>query len=138
MDQQSANITNRTITPIITPISSNRGVLVIQATGKPKLSPGPQHGISNQGVATLIVMCCVLTIIMMFCCFAAPGIRDLCKRYVFRQCVIDDPEVNNVWTRRRELAAQHKIINEKQQQRRLSRSSEHRQSRRHSSTRRPL
>lgn len=32
-----------------------------------------------------------------------------------------------VWTRRRELAAELKIVNEKQQQRRLSRSSEHRQ-----------
>ncbi|XP_044746204.1 uncharacterized protein LOC123307822 [Coccinella septempunctata] len=98
MEQPSANITNRTIAPMITPITSNRGVLVIQATGKPKIPTVPPNGISNQGVATLIVMCCVLTIIMMFCCFAAPGIRDLCKRYVFRQCVIDDPDVNNVQT----------------------------------------
>ncbi|KAL3286154.1 hypothetical protein HHI36_000666, partial [Cryptolaemus montrouzieri] len=62
---------------------------------KPKVPTSYHNGMSNQGLATLIVMCCVLGIIVMFCCLAAPGIRDLCKRYVFRQCVIDDPEVDN-------------------------------------------
>jgi hypothetical protein len=55
---------------------------------------------NSQGVATLIVMIVVLTIIILFCCFAAPGVRDLCKRYVFRTCVMDDPDRDNVYTRR--------------------------------------
>ncbi|KAK9875419.1 hypothetical protein WA026_007812 [Henosepilachna vigintioctopunctata] len=73
-------------------------IFSILVTAKPKIPPPTHNGISNQGVATLVVMCCVLAIIIMFCCFAAPGIRDLCKKYVFRTCVIDDPEVNNVQT----------------------------------------
>lgn len=40
-------------------------------------------------------MIVVLTIIILFCCFAAPGVRDLCKRYVFRTCVMDDPDIDN-------------------------------------------
>ncbi|KAH1014488.1 hypothetical protein HUJ05_012346 [Dendroctonus ponderosae] len=51
---------------------------------------------TNQGYATLIVMLAVLTIIVLFCCFSAPGIRNLCKRYIFRSCPYDDPEVDNV------------------------------------------
>ncbi|ENN81398.1 hypothetical protein YQE_02214, partial [Dendroctonus ponderosae] len=50
---------------------------------------------TNQGYATLIVMLAVLTIIVLFCCFSAPGIRNLCKRYIFRSCPYDDPEVDN-------------------------------------------
>ncbi|XP_068893586.1 uncharacterized protein [Tenebrio molitor] len=53
---------------------------------------------NSQGVATLIVMIVVLTIIILFCCFAAPGVRDLCKRYVFRTCVMDDPDRDNAST----------------------------------------
>ena len=49
----------------------------------------------NQGVATLLVMLAVLTIIVLFCCFSAPGIRNLCKRYVFRTCAYDDPDIDN-------------------------------------------
>lgn len=63
--------------------------------GKHGVSTGPPTHTYNQGYATLIVMIAVLTIIILFCCFAAPGIRDLCKRYVFRSCVIDDPAEDN-------------------------------------------
>ncbi|XP_060522062.1 uncharacterized protein LOC132699390 isoform X3 [Cylas formicarius] len=54
----------------------------------------------NQGIATLLVMIAVLTIIILFCCFSAPGIRSLCKRYIFRTCPYDDPNLDNVYTRR--------------------------------------
>ncbi|XP_060522046.1 uncharacterized protein LOC132699390 isoform X1 [Cylas formicarius] len=49
----------------------------------------------NQGIATLLVMIAVLTIIILFCCFSAPGIRSLCKRYIFRTCPYDDPNLDN-------------------------------------------
>lgn len=53
----------------------------------------------NQGFATLLVMIAVLTIIILFCCFSAPGIRGLCRKYIFRSCRYDDPAVDNVYTR---------------------------------------
>ncbi|KAF7284475.1 hypothetical protein GWI33_022069 [Rhynchophorus ferrugineus] len=53
----------------------------------------------NQGIATLLVMIAVLSIIILFCCFSAPGIRNLCKRYIFRSCPYDDPDTDNVYTR---------------------------------------
>ncbi|EFA07331.1 uncharacterized protein LOC655240 [Tribolium castaneum] len=58
-----------------------------------KSTPTPSG--RNQEVATLVVMIVVLTIIILFCCFAAPGVRDLCKKYVFRTCVMDDPDIDN-------------------------------------------
>ncbi|XP_074035767.1 uncharacterized protein isoform X2 [Leptinotarsa decemlineata] len=65
-------------------------------SGKSSNTPVP----SDQGTATLIVMIAVLLIIVLFCCFSAPGIRGLCKRYIFRTCDIDDPDLDNVYTRR--------------------------------------
>ncbi|KAG5877799.1 hypothetical protein JTB14_036821 [Gonioctena quinquepunctata] len=50
---------------------------------------------SDQGTATLIVMVAVLLIIVLFCCFSAPGIRGMCKRYIFRTCDMDDPDLDN-------------------------------------------
>nr|CAI5845505.1 unnamed protein product [Callosobruchus analis] len=40
-------------------------------------------------------MLAVLGIIILFCCLAAPGIRGLCKRYICRTCIIDDPDLDN-------------------------------------------
>ncbi|CAG9860816.1 unnamed protein product [Phyllotreta striolata] len=51
-------------------------------------------------MATLIVMIAVLLIIILFCCFAAPGVRMMCKRYVFRRCMGNDPNIDNVYARR--------------------------------------
>lgn len=60
----------------------------------PGKTPNPEPD-NPQGLATLIVMICVLTIIILFCCFSAPGIRDLCKKYLFRSCTMDDPDLDN-------------------------------------------
>ncbi|KAL1513047.1 hypothetical protein ABEB36_002527 [Hypothenemus hampei] len=49
-------------------------------------------------------MIAVLTIIVLFCCFSAPGIRGLCKKYIFRSCPYDDPDVDNVNTAISEIA----------------------------------
>lgn len=59
------------------------------------MSPSPGRstahaGVANQGLATLLVMIVVLAIIVLFCCFAAPGIRDICRKLC--RCKIDDPE----------------------------------------------
>ncbi|XP_056638547.1 uncharacterized protein LOC130446353 isoform X4 [Diorhabda sublineata] len=63
----------------------------------------PKNTSSNsnqQGFATLIVMIAVLFIIVLFCCFAAPGIRMMCKRYIFRRCLPNDHNIDNVYARR--------------------------------------
>ncbi|KYB26702.1 hypothetical protein TcasGA2_TC015927 [Tribolium castaneum] len=75
-----------------------------------KSTPTPSG--RNQEVATLVVMIVVLTIIILFCCFAAPGVRDLCKKYVFRTCVMDDPDIDNVYTRRCRRRDEFKVISE--------------------------
>lgn len=60
------------------------------------MSPSPGNkatahaGVPNQGLATLLVMIAVLAIIILFCCFAAPGIRDICRKLC--RCKIDDPD----------------------------------------------
>lgn len=59
------------------------------------MSPSPGRstanaGVPNQGLATLLVMIAVLAIIILFCCFAAPGIRDICRKLC--RCKIDDPD----------------------------------------------
>lgn len=61
------------------------------------MSPSPGRstahasaGVGNQGLATLLVMIAVLAIIILFCCFAAPGIRDICRKLC--RCKIDDPD----------------------------------------------
>lgn len=74
--------------------------IVVNYTVKPKTTKTLRTNESDQGLATLLVMISVLAIIVLFCCLAAPGIRDLCNKYIFRHCVIDDPETNNVWNRR--------------------------------------
>ncbi|XP_050301099.1 uncharacterized protein LOC126739457 isoform X3 [Anthonomus grandis grandis] len=67
-------------------------------SSQPNKSTSDQN--PNQGIATLIVMIVVLTIIILFCCFSAPGIRGLCQKYIFRSCRYDDPSADNVYTRR--------------------------------------
>ncbi|XP_066154763.1 uncharacterized protein [Euwallacea fornicatus] len=64
----------------------------------------------NQGIATLLVMVAVLTIIILFCCFSAPGIRGLCKRYIFRSCQYDDPSVDNARTSAPDCAVTPTVI----------------------------
>lgn len=64
----------------------------------------------NQGIATLIVMIAVLTIIILFCCFSAPGIRSLCKRYIFRSCPYDDPSSDNASTSARDTSTPTVIL----------------------------
>lgn len=59
------------------------------------MSPSPGRStahasVANQGLATLLVMIAVLAIIILFCCFAAPGIRDICRKLC--RCKIDDPD----------------------------------------------
>ncbi|XP_050301097.1 uncharacterized protein LOC126739457 isoform X1 [Anthonomus grandis grandis] len=65
-------------------------------SSQPNKSTSDQN--PNQGIATLIVMIVVLTIIILFCCFSAPGIRGLCQKYIFRSCRYDDPSADNAST----------------------------------------
>ncbi|XP_056638536.1 uncharacterized protein LOC130446353 isoform X2 [Diorhabda sublineata] len=73
----------------------------------------PKNTSSNsnqQGFATLIVMIAVLFIIVLFCCFAAPGIRMMCKRYIFRRCLPNDHNIDNGSTRTDEVCTPTVII----------------------------
>ncbi|XP_050510603.1 uncharacterized protein LOC126887237 isoform X2 [Diabrotica virgifera virgifera] len=72
--------------------------LISNAPSPPKTTS--PHTNSSQGYATLIVMISVLFIIVLFCCFASPGIRMMCKRYIFRRCLPNDPNIDNVYARR--------------------------------------
>ncbi|XP_072391591.1 uncharacterized protein [Diabrotica undecimpunctata] len=65
---------------------------------------------NQQGYATLIVMISVLFIIVLFCCFASPGIRMMCKRYIFRRCLPNDPNIDNGSTRTEEACTPTVIL----------------------------
>lgn len=52
----------------------------------------PNYPNLGQGLPTLLVMIAVLAIILLFCFWAAPGVRDFCRRSICCHCPMDEPD----------------------------------------------